>query len=213
VEKRREPVQSRSQKRLDAILDAADALFLEMGYANTTTNHVAARAGTSIGSLYRFFPNKESILVALASRYVSRIGELGAQLGTPGDGATIRSLISQGVDTFADFLLANRGFLTIMQEFQNPVLRPVVAEYDASMIAVLSATQAAFAPHQPEEERNAVARVLMISLGALQGFAMMQEASFRRCILQEIKELVSGYLSRRLGFPEDAPISFPPGSF
>ena len=47
---RREPVQARSRARVDAILDAADAVFLERGFDEASTNHIAAAAGTSIGS-------------------------------------------------------------------------------------------------------------------------------------------------------------------
>jgi AcrR family transcriptional regulator len=54
---------------MDAILDAADICFARMGYAEATTNHIAAQAGISPGSLYQFFANKEAIAYALATRY------------------------------------------------------------------------------------------------------------------------------------------------
>lgn len=54
---------------MDAILDAAEICFSRMGYAETTTNHIAAQAGISPGSLYQFFANKEAIAQALATRY------------------------------------------------------------------------------------------------------------------------------------------------
>ena len=54
---------------MDAILDAAEICFARMGYAEATTNHIAALAGISPGSLYQFFANKEAIAQALAARY------------------------------------------------------------------------------------------------------------------------------------------------
>lgn len=67
---RREPQCRTSEQIVDAILDAAAALVGETGnVTGITTNHVAERAGVSIGSLYRYFPDKESIVAALDLRY------------------------------------------------------------------------------------------------------------------------------------------------
>jgi AcrR family transcriptional regulator len=44
-----------------AILESAAAVIAEKGYEGATMAEIAARSGTKIGSLYRFFPNKESI--------------------------------------------------------------------------------------------------------------------------------------------------------
>ena len=67
---RKEPVQERSRRTVDGILDAAAHLFGERGYTATTTNHVAELAGVSIGSLYQYFPNKDALLVALEERHL-----------------------------------------------------------------------------------------------------------------------------------------------
>jgi len=66
----KKPLQRRSRVTYDAILEAATQLLIERGYAATTTNHIAKRAGTSIGSLYQYFPNKEAIAVELLQRHI-----------------------------------------------------------------------------------------------------------------------------------------------
>ncbi len=70
---RKRPSQQRSQYTYDAVLDAATQLFERAGYAGTTTNHIAERAGVSIGSLYQYFPNKDAILYGLGERHVREI--------------------------------------------------------------------------------------------------------------------------------------------
>jgi AcrR family transcriptional regulator len=62
---RKRPVQARSQRTVDAILKAAAQVFARRGYAGATTNHIAERAGVSVGSLYEYFPSKDALLVAL----------------------------------------------------------------------------------------------------------------------------------------------------
>ncbi len=65
---RKRPVQRRSQATVDAILDAAAQVLRKKGYAKTTTNTIAERAGVSIGSLYEYFPNKDAVFAALQEK-------------------------------------------------------------------------------------------------------------------------------------------------
>ena len=55
------PQRSNGKLRVAAILEAAAAVIAEKGYEGATMAEIAARSGTKIGSLYRFFPNKESL--------------------------------------------------------------------------------------------------------------------------------------------------------
>jgi len=67
VKPRKLPAQERSRDTVNVILKAAAHIFMEKGYATGTTNHIAQKAGVSIGSLYQYFPNKDAILVNLAA--------------------------------------------------------------------------------------------------------------------------------------------------
>ncbi len=65
---RRTPHQHRAQESVHAVLQAAAAIIEESGYEAYNTNAVAKRAGVSVALVYRYFPNKESILIALWER-------------------------------------------------------------------------------------------------------------------------------------------------
>ena len=67
---RRQPVQERSRLMVEDILEAASLILLEEGLEAFNTNRVAEVAGVSIGSLYQYFPNKESLLLQLQEREV-----------------------------------------------------------------------------------------------------------------------------------------------
>lgn len=55
------------------ILDSAMRLFAEKGYAHTTTRNIATEAGLSVGLMYHYFDNKESLLRAVFDYVMARI--------------------------------------------------------------------------------------------------------------------------------------------
>lgn len=69
---RTEPVQQRSSERITLLLDTAAALIDEKGIDGLTTSDVAARSRSSVGVVYRYFPNIQSLLRALAARNMER---------------------------------------------------------------------------------------------------------------------------------------------
>src|SRR5271168_5636245 len=71
----RAPKRRRGMLRVASLMDAAAAVIAERGFESATMAEIAARAGAQIGSLYRFFPNKEIIADALIHRYGERIEE------------------------------------------------------------------------------------------------------------------------------------------
>ena len=65
---RRVPTQARSRQRVEAILDAAEALVVQQGVEALTTRAIAEHAGVPVASLYQYFGDKEAVLLALAGR-------------------------------------------------------------------------------------------------------------------------------------------------
>ena len=67
------PQQERSARRLAGFLQAAAELFSEAGFEATTMQAIADRGNSSIGALYNYFPDKESIAATLLSRYAEEL--------------------------------------------------------------------------------------------------------------------------------------------
>jgi len=70
---RKTPRQERSRALVDAIVEAAARVLIERGDVNT--NHVAELAGVSVGSVYQYFPHKDSLLAALLERQATAESE------------------------------------------------------------------------------------------------------------------------------------------
>src|SRR5687768_6850607 len=70
---RKQPQQARSRDLVTAVVEAAARVFEEQGYEATTTDQVAVVAGVSVGSLYQYFADKDSLLTALHQRHAADV--------------------------------------------------------------------------------------------------------------------------------------------
>jgi AcrR family transcriptional regulator len=110
---RNEPVQARSAARLTALLDAAAGAIDELGYERLTTAMVAERAGASIGTVYRYFPDRIAILQALASRNLDRVlTGIRAALADHAN-ATWRDAVLAGFDVYVEAFRSEPGFASL----------------------------------------------------------------------------------------------------
>src|SRR5690348_6485855 len=66
------PVQQRAADTIEVILQAAAQILQKRGRSALNTNHIAERAGISVGTLYQYFPNKQAILIEIARREIER---------------------------------------------------------------------------------------------------------------------------------------------
>lgn len=139
---RRTPRQARSQQRVDQILNAAALEFAAVGYEAATTNAIAARAGVPIGSLYQFFPNKETILEALVERYVDGLRALYDRTLAleETEGLPLRVIIQRLVRGIVEYKASNAAFGTIflaagMAEPAHLVHTEVIERVDALLAA------------------------------------------------------------------------------
>jgi AcrR family transcriptional regulator len=71
----RPPLQARSRKALQKVLTAAEDVLAADGFDDFTMTAVAARAGVSVGAIYRRFDGKEQLLTAVKDRLLSQLEE------------------------------------------------------------------------------------------------------------------------------------------
>lgn len=132
---RKAPRQKRSRERVEHIISTAERLFAELGYDNATTNAIAEAAGVSVGSLYQFFPNKESLRDALVARYL-------AQMAQEKDAASllhlpVSSAIRHMIESTLTFAQSHTGFRTMfVSQFAPQAMHDmVVANIDHMLMA------------------------------------------------------------------------------
>ncbi len=101
---------------VERIIAAGQTVLLRDGYEKATTNRVASEAGISPGSLYQYFPDKETILAAVIDRYAAELSRqltavLADRLAEPGP-----SLVRASFNGLLDVLTENVEFLRLVVE-------------------------------------------------------------------------------------------------
>ncbi|GAB3805275.1 hypothetical protein GCM10028798_26820 [Humibacter antri] len=105
-----EPAQERSLARIDALLDAAASVVDEVGFDRLTTAQVAELSRASIGTVYRYFPDRIALLAALRDRAVRRYRQAASDELERNQPATWQDAIAVLVDRFAGMFRTEPGF-------------------------------------------------------------------------------------------------------
>src|SRR6187402_1306891 len=70
---RKQPRQARSVATVSAVLEGVAQVLEAEGFEKLTTTRVAERAGTSVGTLYQYYPSKDALLVAVVEAKMAQI--------------------------------------------------------------------------------------------------------------------------------------------
>lgn len=100
---RQKPLQARSRHTVESIVDATMLEIAERGIAGLTTTQVAERAGVSVGSLYQYFADKESLLDAVVKRLTAEMQTLLVEQFSAHMGQDLRSISRAMISVAFDY--------------------------------------------------------------------------------------------------------------
>lgn len=204
---RRQPVQQRGQQRIERLLNAADALFAEVGYEQATTNAIAARAGTSIGSLYQFFDDKQAILEALAQRYRDQLHAVHDAVLTPENAhLPLPEIYDRVLRALADFHARNRGFRPLF--YGSATTGELSAAGEALREECIGRVEQMMALRLPKlapERRRLLATINVEVIRALLPLSESGDELFRQTMIDEIKKMLLGYMAGEISEVGHAP--------
>lgn len=192
---RRIPQQRRGRRRVAAFLRAAASVITERGYERATMSAIAERAGSSIGSLYQFFPNKRSVVEALRAQYVDDVEQSWADLAREAPALDARQLACRLVR-----------------------LQTQIIKSHPALLALLDVPATSRTSKRRELTRNRIAAVLTAHSRRLSGAAALRTATVvqqvskallllyarasaeeKPAVIEEFKAVLSAYLRPKLG--------------
>ncbi len=116
--------QRRSQATFEAILAAAGSLFDEVGIEATTTDAISRRAEVSIGTVYRFFENRDAIVATISGRWRESLQEMALPVfdavSLQRDAGAVIADVLDGFRGALDRLPGARGLLTGVSTEASP---------------------------------------------------------------------------------------------
>jgi len=191
---RRKPTQARSLERVNRILDVAEQMFVDKGYAATTTKAIAAQAKVPIGSLYQFFPDKEAILQALAEGYSDELFSYFQSLDTPEMAQiSLADYVDRMTDGVEQFFFQHPGYYAVFMEVQARMPEVDDAD-DARLIQTIATLLPKRNPPLNAQDYQAIAFVMVKAMGNLMWISLGQAPDFRQRLVKETKLLTLNYL-------------------
>ncbi|MCE7532226.1 TetR/AcrR family transcriptional regulator [Acinetobacter nosocomialis] len=104
---RKSPVQARSTATIEVLHEATIQVLFKEGIVKCNTTRIAERAGVSVGSIYQYYPNRDSLLAAVLQRHLDSVAEKIEELCLKYEKTSIRTLISALVDEIILAKLSN----------------------------------------------------------------------------------------------------------
>ena len=105
--RREGPRQARAKATRDHILHTAATLFAARGVAGTSTNRIAAEAGVSIGTVYRYFTDRAVIVEELIERLLEHAEQRLRQSWHDREGATVLALTHRTLEIIVNEVTPN----------------------------------------------------------------------------------------------------------
>jgi AcrR family transcriptional regulator len=197
---RRRPTQRRGAQRIERILDVADRLLAAEGAGALTMSALAARAEISVGSLYHWFPDRASVVRALALRYWHELADLIDALVEAADAGLIDDPLPRAIDTLAAGFRARPGFLALWySELRTEALRDATRPVRDRVAAALVRLLAVEHPDADPGLCATVAQTLTVLGDGLLREAFRVDRQGDAGLLAEGRLALGAYVARRLG--------------
>jgi AcrR family transcriptional regulator len=175
--KRRIPRQERGHKTIEVILRAAGEEIARGGLAKLTTKRIAEAAGMSVGGLYEYFPNKESVVHALASQWLEQIKDAIAAIHPSKTGCVdLLRYLNMVYDAVLPLYQKVPGVSVLISLLSSvPALQALEDQIDLQVNALLTDAMSHLLPRVSRAQCSATARTITILDHHLLIAALMHE--------------------------------------
>jgi AcrR family transcriptional regulator len=165
-----EPQRDVGRQRVAELLQAAAAVIQERGFEAATMAEIAARADAKIGSLYRFFPNKDAVAEALMRRYAEALQAEYDAIHAHAADATPQELADILIDLISVKLRPQAGALTALLDSRTGWTE-VRRRLRTQTLAGIKTALTTCAPDLDDKEAEDVAAVVLSNMKTMVGMA------------------------------------------
>lgn len=192
---RRNPRQERARATVDAVLEAAAQVLEAKGLKGATTNAIAERAGVSVGSLYQYFPDKGSLVLALYERHLAQLEPAMAAHFQEAEGLSLEAAVPHLIGGLVGLYQARPALHRVLVE-EVPHLHgdARTREAEAALLAQVRAFLQARVGEIRHPRPELAASVIVSTVEALTHAAAREGRLQESELLPELSRLVLSYL-------------------
>ena len=106
------PKRADARRNQETLLDAAAAIFVRSG-VDAPVRDIAAEAGVGTGTIYRHFPTRADLIIAVYRHQVEALAEAGSRPVT--SSPTAFAALARWIDQFVDFLVTKHGLAAALR--------------------------------------------------------------------------------------------------
>jgi AcrR family transcriptional regulator len=165
-----EPQRDVGRQRVAGLLQAAAAVFQERGFEAATMAEIAARADAKIGSLYRFFPNKNAVAEALMSQYDEALRAEFDAIHAHAADATPQELADILIDLLVKRHSKTRAFAALLDSRTD--WTEARQQLRTQILADIKTASTTCAPDLDDKEAEDVATVVLNNMKTMVGMTM-----------------------------------------
>ncbi len=199
---RRQPKQQRGQQRVAKILTAAAEVFAQVGYAAATTQQIADRANTAVGSIYQFFPDKLAIFHALEAEHMEQVAIVNTKLLRKDMRRPLIQMLGEMVDAHAEYFEHPIHKIVYLQYFLAPTPGLFILfddKFDRMIINQFANLCQCRNPTLSRDKSELIAEVFHRTYNSLFLVALKSDLERRQQLYVELKDLLYAYLNPYIG--------------
>jgi AcrR family transcriptional regulator len=189
----RAPQRRRGRARVDSLLEAGAAVFVEKGYDAATMTEIAQNAGASIGSLYQFFPTKEVLAEALHEGKAAALVQMLDALKAEASGQSAAAMIDRLFQRLTDFLQEHPVFVVLADRRSiDPKRKKLMrARLRGQIVSLFAQAKPPLPPSRAQIMAVLVLHLLRVAV-AISGESDLPD---RAAVLAELRAMLSGHLA------------------
>jgi AcrR family transcriptional regulator len=196
-EPRKMPIQTRATVTVGAICEATIQVLLSHGADRLTTTRVADRAGVSVGTLYQYYPNKQSLLFAVFEDHMDKVSQAVEAACAGACHMPMSEMIRRVVEAFVDVKMQRADISVALYKVAPEVGGPALVKQTAQRLRKAIEAMLLTAPDlKLSPDRFAIDMMLSAMSGAMRSAleAGASPAMFRK-IREHLVLLCQSYMA------------------
>lgn len=201
-EPRKTPVQERAAVTVEALSEATIQVLLAHGADRLTTTRVAERAGVSVGTLYQYFPNKQSLLFAVLKEHLKAVSDRVEAACERAKHKPLTEMIKQVVEAYVDVKMERSDISVALYQIAPDVGGPALVRRAFQRLRKAIEAMVETAPDMTSQpDKFALEMMLAAMSGAMRS---VLEAGASPAMMRKLREhlvlLCQSYLAAATGF-------------